>query len=172
MKKWLKKPWPFWVGGILLGALNVTLLALSGISWQITSGFLLWGVGILQWLGFDPISYEYFNYFHHYYDPILQSGNVMLNKYTIMNIGVIVGSLVATLLASEFKIRRVKNKKQLFFGLIGGILMGYGTRLALGCNIGTLFSGIPSFSLHGWVFALFLFVGAWIGCKILIKYLA
>jgi len=37
--KYLKKPWPYWVGGILLGVMNVILLGLIGISWQITSGF-------------------------------------------------------------------------------------------------------------------------------------
>ena len=29
--------------------------------------------------------------------------------------------------------------------------MGYGARLAFGCNIGALFSGIASGSLHGWL---------------------
>ena len=35
--------------------------------------------------------------------------------------------------------------------VIGGLLMGYGARLAFGCNIGAYFGGIASFSLHGWV---------------------
>ncbi|MFW5647507.1 MAG: YeeE/YedE thiosulfate transporter family protein [Candidatus Alkaliphilus sp. MAG34] len=49
--------------------------------------------------------------------------------------------------------------------------MGYGTRLSFGCNIGAYFSAIPSLSLHGWVFGTFMFVGAWIGSKILFKYI-
>ncbi|WP_066498728.1 YeeE/YedE thiosulfate transporter family protein [Abyssisolibacter fermentans] len=171
MPTWFKKPWPYWIGGILLGLLNVILLAISGISWQITSGFLLWAVGILQWVGLEPFDFAYFSYFNHYYEPIIKSGNVFINQYTLLNLGVIIGSLVATLLTSQFKIRKIKNSKQLIFGLLGGIMMGYGTRLAVGCNIGTLFSGIPSFSLHAWVFALFIIIGAWVGCKILIKYI-
>jgi hypothetical protein len=35
--------------------------------------------------------------------------------------------------------------------LIGGLLLGYGARIAYGCNIGALFSGIASTSLHGWL---------------------
>lgn len=171
MPTWLKKPWPYWIGGILLGLLNVILLAISGISWQITSGFLLWAVGILQWIGLEPFNFAYFSYFNHYYEPIIKSGNVFINQYTLLNLGVIIGSLVATLLTSQFRIKKIKNKKQLIFGLLGGVMMGYGTRLAVGCNIGTLFSGIPSFSLHAWVFALFIIIGAWVGCKILIKYI-
>lgn len=171
LTKCFKKPWPYWVGGILLGVLNVILLALSGISWQITSGFLLWGVGILEKFHFDPLSWSYFSHYDYYYNPVLNHSNVFINKYTVLNLGVIVGSLLATLLASQFRIRKIKNLKQLVFGLLGGIMMGYGTRLAVGCNIGSLFSGIPSFSLHAWVFWIFAIIGAWIGVKILIKYL-
>jgi len=53
----------------------------------------------------------------------------------------------------------------------GGLLMGYGARLAMGCNIGALFSGTASLSLHGWVFWLFLIVGAYVGSQILVRYL-
>jgi hypothetical protein len=30
-------------------------------------------------------------------------------------------------------------------------MMGYGARLAYGCNIGAYFSGVASASLHGWL---------------------
>ena len=171
IEKWLKKPWPYWAGGILLGLMNVILLAASGISWQITSGFLLWGAGVLEWIGFDPFNWEYFSHSEAYYKPIIESQNPFINQYTILNIGVIVGSLAATLLASQFKWKKVKSKKQFIFALVGGILMGYGTRLAVGCNIGALFSGIPSFSLHAWVFGLFSILGAWVGVKILKRFM-
>lgn len=167
--KYLKKPWPYWVGGILLGIMNVVLLALVGISWQITSGFLLWGVGILQWFGFDPFTFEYFSHFQTYYEPIITKGNVFINQYTILNIAVIIGSLIATLLASQFKFKKIKSKKQFIAALLGGIMMGYGTRLAVGCNIGAFFSGIPSFSLHAWIFGVFVFLGAGIGVKLVTK---
>ncbi|QXM06381.1 YeeE/YedE thiosulfate transporter family protein [Crassaminicella indica] len=168
---WLKKPWPYWVGGILLGFINVMLLAVSGISWQITSGFLLWGVGILEWFGLEPLRWEYFDHFKYYYAPVISNDHVFINQYTILNMGVIVGSLIATLLASQFKWKKIKNKRQFIFALFGGIIMGYGTRLAFGCNIGAFFSGIPSFSLHAWFFGIFAIFGAWIGSKILIRFL-
>jgi uncharacterized membrane protein YedE/YeeE len=37
----------------------------------------------------------------------------------------------------------------------------------MGCTIGAFFSSIPSLALNGWVFALFLGVGAWIGTLII-----
>jgi uncharacterized membrane protein YedE/YeeE len=172
MVKWLKKPWPYWVGGILLGMFNVILLAISGTAWHVTSGFLLWGAGILDLIGFEPFKWEYFRIFDYKYADIILNNNIFINKYTIINIGVIAGSLMATLLSSQFKIKRLKSKKQFVFALVGGIIMGYGSRLASGCNIGSFFSGVPSFSLHAWVYLIFVVLGALVGTKILTKYLA
>jgi hypothetical protein len=41
--------------------------------------------------------------------------------------------------------------------------MGYGARLSFGCNIGALFSGIASGSLHGWVWFAAAFAGSFVG---------
>ncbi|KYH34567.1 putative inner membrane protein [Clostridium tepidiprofundi DSM 19306] len=168
--KWLKKPWPYWVGGILLGLMSIVLLASVGITWQITSGFLLWGVSILNLFGFKPLNWEYFGYLQSYYEPIFKHESLVLNKYTILNLAVIIGALIATLLASQFKWKKIKSKKQFILALVGGIMMGYGTRLAGGCNIGAFFSGIPSFSLHGWIFGIFAILGVWVGIKILTRF--
>ncbi|RXI75866.1 YeeE/YedE family protein [Clostridium tetani] len=170
IKRYLKRPCPYWVAGILLGLMNVILLGTIRISWQITSGFLLWGIGILQWFGLEPLNWEYFKYFKSYYQPVILYENVFINQYTILNLGVLIGSLIATLLVSQFKWKRIKSKKQFIMALIGGVMMGYGTRLAVGCNIGAFFSGIPSFSLHAWIFGVFAMLGTWVGVKILTKY--
>ncbi|QEK12989.1 YeeE/YedE family protein [Crassaminicella thermophila] len=164
----LKKPWPYWVGGILLGVLNVILLLETKTSWGISTGFLGWGVYILEKFGFDPSKWHYFVMNRNTFEI---GETFVKNHYTILILAMILGSLISTLLASEFNWKRIKNKKQLFFGLLGGILMGYGARLSHGCNIGAYFSAIPSFSLHGWIFGIFMFVGAWIGCKILLKFI-
>lgn len=171
MKQYLKKPWPYWVGGILLGIFNVALLGLVGNPWTVTGGFLLWGVGVLQRLGLDPLSWEYFNHFQLDYSDIMANKNVFINRYTILNMGVVLGSLGATLLASQFKLKKLKSKKQILGALIGGILMGYGSRIAMGCNIGSFFNGIPSFSLHGWVFGVFVFLGTGVGIKIVMRFM-
>ncbi len=170
LKIYLKKPWPYWVGGILLGLLNVVLLALIKKPWKVTSGFLLWGVGILQQFGLDPLKWEYFMYFQADYGEVMANNNLFINRYSILNIGIILGSLAATLLASQFKFKKIKSKKQVLTALIGGILMGYGSRVALGCNIGAFFSAIPSFSFHGWVFGVFILLGTWVGIKLLVRF--
>ena len=50
--------------------------------------------------------------------------------------------------------------------VLGGIAMGYGARLAGGCNIGAYFSGIASFSLHGWIWAVVALGGTWVGLRL------
>ena len=47
----------------------------------------------------------------------------------------------------------------------GGVLMGYGSGLAIGCTIGAFFSSIPSLSISGWLFALALSGGAYLGVQ-------
>jgi uncharacterized protein len=163
-----KKPWPYWVGAVILALLNILLLITGNSPWRITGGFVLWGSGILRVFGLDPSSWHYFSMKASY----SESGVTYINNdLTVLNIAIILGALMAVLWASEFKVKKIKNKKQFFFALGGGIIMGYGTRLSFGCNIGAYFSAIPSFSLHGWIFGIFAFAGAWIGSKILFKYI-
>ena len=49
--------------------------------------------------------------------------------------------------------------------MIGGLLLGYGARIAYGCNIGAYFSGIASGSVHGWLWLAAAFVGSIVGTK-------
>ncbi|KAB3530241.1 YeeE/YedE thiosulfate transporter family protein [Alkaliphilus serpentinus] len=166
--KIFKKPWPYWVGGIILALLNILMLSITGSAWKVTTGFLFWGAGILEKVGFAPNKWYYFAAYN---NGLKDGQSFFMNTYTVINFAVIIGALLAVLWASEFKWKKIKSFRQLGFALLGGILMGYGTRLSFGCNIGAYFSAIPSFSLHGWVFGIFMFVGAAIGCKILYKYL-
>ena len=50
--------------------------------------------------------------------------------------------------------------------IVGGLLLGYGARLAYGCNIGAYFSGIASGSLHGWAWLVAAFAGNVLGTRI------
>lgn len=65
-----------------------------------------------------------------------------------MNFGIILGAFIAA--QGNFKPKKLKAGPA-GAAIVGGLLMGYGSRLAFGCNMGTYFEGIASFSLHGWV---------------------
>ena len=73
--------------------------------------------------------------------------------------------MIAVNLAGKFSNKSNVNSKLFFAAVIGGFLMGYGARLAFGCNVGALFSGIASGSVHGWVWFLFAFIGSIYGVK-------
>ncbi|SRR6056297_231233 len=167
-KKWFKNSYPYVLGGILLALFQIINFAVTGNPWGVSGVLANWGAWIFEIFGGSVENWHYFNVRH--YNSIMTE-SLFNSPKSMRNIGIIVGALIAALLASEFKFRRIKNKKQIIGAVIGGLLMGYGARIAFGCNIGALFSGISSLSLSGWIYGIFMFLGAIIGSKILVKYL-
>lgn len=43
------------------------------------------------------------------------------------------------------------------------MLLGYGSRIAYGCNIGAFVSGVASGSLHSWLWIAAALPGSWLG---------
>ena len=84
----------------------------------------------------------------------------------MMDVGIILGALLAAGLAGRFHVARVPITRALI-ALGGGLLLGYGARLAFGCNIGAYFSGIASTSVHGWVWLAGALIGTPIGVALL-----
>lgn len=165
----IKDAWPYWLGGILLGILNIVIFIYMASPWGVTTAFVFWGAWIYQFFGGHPETWSFFTM----QPPMMAAlkGGFWQHGASIINIGLIVGAFLATASASQFKIKKIKSGRQVVAALIGGLLMGYGARLAFGCNIGAYFSGIASMSLHGWVFGIFILFGAFIGSKLLVKYL-
>lgn len=79
--------------------------------------------------------------------------------------GMAAGSFGVVLLANRFQLSKLTFSGGLT-ALLGGVLMGWGAMLALGCTVGTLLSGISAFALSGWVFAFAVFIGVWVGIKL------
>jgi len=82
--------------------------------------------------------------------------------------GIVLGALIAALIAGEFAIR-APEPKILLQTFIGGLFMGFGATVSSGCNIGHILSGVPQLSLGsilggvsivlgGWIMAYFLFI--------------
>lgn len=92
--------------------------------------------------------------------PWLYSGS-------LVNLGVLLGALVASLLARDFAIR-VAPPGELLKGALGGVCMGAGAILAFGCNIGGFFSATSALSLAGLGMMLGLAAGAYAGLRYLL----
>jgi len=168
-KLMIKDAWPYWVGGVLLGLLNIIIFIYMASPWGVTTAFVFWGAWIYELFGGHPETWSFFTM----QPPMMQAlkGGLLNHGGSIINLGLIVGAFLATATASQFKIKKIKSKRQVIAALTGGLMMGYGARLAFGCNVGAYFSGISSMSLHGWVFGIFIFIGAYLGSKLVVKYL-
>ncbi len=165
-KKFIIKPWSLIVGAIVIAILNIIIFKINGKPWGVNAPITYWGAWIYKTLGAHP---ENWSYFQGSKGGILAKG-FSNHSGSIMNIGIILGAMLAALLSSQFRIRKIDSKKDVLAAIVGGLLMGYGATIAFGCNIGTLFSGIASMSLHGWQYLIFVFLGAWAGTKLLIKF--
>jgi uncharacterized membrane protein YedE/YeeE len=77
-----------------------------------------------------------------------------------------VAAFAAALAAGQFR-PAWPTGAQMARGLAGGILLGWGATIGLGCTIGTLLSGIMAGALSGWIFGAAVFIGVastlWIG---------
>lgn len=166
-KKIMKEPLTYLAGAVLLAVFQIAHIILLNSGWGVTSAFADWGAWIYEAVGGSVREWGYFASAKS--QKTLDAGP-LVDGGTLRDIGIVCGALVATLFASEFKIKKIKSLRQVVAAILGGLLMGYGARLANGCNIGALFTGISAFSLSGWVFAFFLLIGAFIGSKLLARY--
>lgn len=153
-KKIFRGAWPLFVAGIILAILNALTLAVRGQPWGITSAFALWGGKALDSVGVDVASWGYFQGAN----GMALSQTVLADSTSVMNFGVILGAFIAATAQGNFKPKKLKVGPA-SASIVGGLLMGYGARLAFGCNIGAYFGGIASFSLHGWVWMVMAMLG-------------
>ena len=158
----IKGPWPLFLGAILLSILNFLMLNIAGHPWSVTFAFGLWGAKIASFVGIDVASWTFWNF---NYPKIALKNSIFADHTSISNIGVILGAVIASSFAGSFSQKNKINYKITLAAIIGGFFMGFGARLAFGCNIGALFSGIASGSLHGWAWFLFAFIGTYFGVK-------
>jgi hypothetical protein len=155
--------WPLWWGVLGLAGLNLATLLVAGHPWSITYAFGLWGAKIWSALGGDPGSWVYWS--SGYPSQSLNS-SVLLDTTSVMDFGIILGALLAAALAGKYAPPVRLTAKRILAAVCGGLLLGYGARLAFGCNIGALVGGISSGSLHGWLWLVAGFTGSIAGVYI------
>lgn len=165
--RWFKESWPYVTGAVLLSVFQIVTLASTGNPWGVSGVLANWGAWLWELVGGNVDKWYYFA--SEGAQKTLEQG-FLQHPGTMRNLGIILGALFAALMASQFKIKKIKSSKQIVAAILGGLLMGYGARIGFGCNIGALFSGISSLSLSGWVYAIFIFLGAYVGSKLLVKF--
>ena len=149
--------WPLFAAAIVLALLNALTLLTRGQPWGITSAFTLWGSKIASGLGMDVAGWGYWQGAN----AAALEASVFADSTTVLNIGIIIGAFIASAAGGLFKFTKI-TKGNFAASVIGGLMMGYGARLAFGCNIGAYFGGIASFSLHGYIWGILAMAGTFL----------
>jgi uncharacterized membrane protein YedE/YeeE len=153
-------PWPLLIGAVALALLNAATLALAGHPWTVSFGYALWGAKAAATLGVDVASWEFWTW---PYPRQSLAGSLFAETTSVMNFGIIAGAFLAAGLAGKFGPLSRLDWGSITAAAVGGVLMGYGARLAFGCNVGAFFSGVASGSLHGWLWFIAAFAGTYVG---------
>ncbi|MCH8139727.1 MAG: YeeE/YedE family protein, partial [Proteobacteria bacterium] len=126
-------PWPLLLSALLLAALNGLTLVIAGHPWSITWGFTLWAAKLAEAMGWDPATSPFWS--GKFASAALARG-LWRDVTSVMNGGIVLGAMMAAGMAGRFAPRFRLPLKSLAAALIGGLMMGYGARIAFGCNIG------------------------------------
>ena len=157
------KGWSMRTSGIIIAILFVILLLLTDKGWSATSPFGFWFGKILMMFGataeslseFTTRSVEFFSQSIFEYGTSLQNFGIIL--------GVVISLLLSRTFITKFKAGFKINPKDFALFAVGGFIMGFGTRLSNGCNVGALFTPIAEFSLSGWLYLVVVVIGGFIG---------
>lgn len=151
------------IGAVLLALLAVLNFVIAGQPWGVVYGFGLWAAKIATAGNlFDPTANAFWS------QPVNATAlqqSVFLDLTSITNIGILAGALWVFSRNKSGKADKL-NTQQWVVGIIAGFLLGYSSRLAFGCNVGAMVSGISTGSLHGWIWVVMAFAGSLIGVRI------
>ena len=144
---WLIKFWAPIPAVIAAGILSTYYFGITGTFWAVTGEFTRWGGQLLQLFGVHAEEWGYFKIIHLEGSPLTRIDGMMI-------LGMFGGCFAAALWANNVKLRMPRSRIRIMQAIIGGIIAGFGARLAMGCNLAAFFTGIPQFSLHAWFFAI------------------
>ncbi|PLM83165.1 hypothetical protein CWN16_25525, partial [Klebsiella pneumoniae] len=155
---WLIRFWSPVPAVIAAGILSTYYFGITGTFWAVTGEFTRWGGQLLQLLGVHSEQWGYYQLIHLEGSPLTRIDGRMI-------IGMFGGCLAAALWANNVKLRLPRSRIRIAQAVAGGIIAGFGARLAMGCNLAAFFTGIPQFSLHAWLFAIATAIGSWFGAR-------
>lgn len=153
----------FWAAG-LLAALALANLVIAGQTWGVVYGLGLWGAKIAAATGADlsasafwaaPANAERLG------------ASLLSDPTSLTDIGLILGAfLVMRGRAAPGAPVAPLAWRGWAAVLLAGVVLGYSSRIAFGCNVGAFFSGISTGSLHGWVWFAAALAGSALGVRL------
>lgn len=151
------------VGAVLLALLSFLVLLIAGHPWSITWAFSLVGAKSALLLGWRPGEYAFWN--GDFQRRALDS-SLLNDVTTLMDVGLILGAAAAAGASGRLRPSPFHSAASYAAAMLGGLAMGYGARIAYGCNVGAFLSGVASTSVHGWVWIVAALGGNVIGVRL------
>lgn len=142
--------WPFMVAGLLIAIMSIITFAWAR-PWGVAGGLKNWG--------------DWFFYATGFFDQAPSSPWVSSNA--ILTLGLLWGAFASALLSKEFAFQ-MAPPLELVKGIVGGSLMGIGSSMAGGCNVGGFYMALSAFSLSGLAMMVGLILGAYVGLRYLL----
>ncbi len=143
--------WPPLAAGIALGLTLLLTFALTGNGLG-ASGFVTrLAAQTSVWIA--PAATQA----NAYFGPFAQAGKIMASWITWEALGVLIGGFLGALSAGRAHVQiekgaHVTNARRMALALAGGVLVGFGARLARGCTSGVGLSGGATLAVAGFVF--------------------
>jgi uncharacterized membrane protein YedE/YeeE len=160
----MSQPKPYWnpyISGVLLGLVLAASFLVTGHGLGASGG-----LGRVVGAAIDSVAPGHVDT-NPYLAPIAGGDTNPFDNWGIpVLLGTLLGGFVSGLLggrvrAETFKGPRVSVRQRWVFAVIGGILVGFGARLARGCTSGQALSGGAMLSLGSWAFMFSVFIGGY-----------
>jgi uncharacterized membrane protein YedE/YeeE len=148
--------WPAWLGGVgvgMLGFLAYLRTEPLGVTAELGSRARTLAAG----LGWIPDRLPGLDGFAGCATVVIEA---LMTPNGVFILALVAGSLAAGIASGNFRPRAWPWHRYVF-ATVGGVLMGWGAMIALGCTVGVLLSGISAFALSGWVFAAAVTFAVW-----------
>jgi uncharacterized membrane protein YedE/YeeE len=147
-------PRPFWpplLAGIALGLVLLLTFMLTGHGLGATGFF----TRLAAWSG-GAVAFDA-TYHNAYLGPLLDDGRPLSAWITWQVLGVGLGALAASWSAGRLRLKldgahRSGRPARALMALVGGLLAGFGARVAAGCTSGVGLSGTATLAVAGFVF--------------------
>ena len=150
----LRDSWDARTAGVAMALVASLWFYVHG-HWAITGSEARWAGYLLAGAGFDVASVEYWG------SILFRDGDISLTIDMVMIASLVVGSFIAAYASGDFRIRKPKLNRVPNYAA-GGLLMGVGSRLAAGCNIANLFSGVALLSVHSFLAGAGIILGVYV----------
>lgn len=153
------------VAAVLLAALALGNLIVAGQPWGVVYGLGLWVAKAATAMGADLSGSAFWS------APgnAARVGQSVLTDITsLTNIGIVVGAFIVVAWRKGGLSQPLPKlpARAWIATIVAGLLLGYSSRLAFGCNVGAFFSGISTGSLHGWAWFAAGFAGSVVGVRL------